>query len=144
MLFRSEWMLCHPANRAIAVEVKPDRASRIARNALSFGLSDLVIIENEAPDALQNLPQPDAIFIGGGGTDPHVIDTALAALKPGGRLVVNAVTIETQADLMKRQIDLGGSLTKIDVARAAPVGPFHGWRAAMSVIQWTFVKEHAS
>lgn len=119
-----EWMLCHPANRAIAVEVKPDRASRIARNALSFGLSDLVIIENEAPDALQNLPQPDAIFIGGGGTDPHVIDTALAALKPGGRLVVNAVTIETQADLMKRHIDLGAHSQKLMLRAPIPWGPF--------------------
>ncbi|MBW8617955.1 MAG: precorrin-6y C5,15-methyltransferase (decarboxylating) subunit CbiE [Hyphomicrobiales bacterium] len=139
-----EWMLCHPANRAIAIEVRPDRAQRITRNALSFGLPELLVIEDEAPDALKDLPQPDAIFIGGGGTDPRVIDTALAALKTGGRLVVNAVTIETQADVMKRHVEQGGTLIKIDIARADPVGPFHGWRASMPVIQWTFVKDHVS
>jgi precorrin-6Y C5,15-methyltransferase (decarboxylating) len=73
-----------------------------------------------------------------------VIDTALAALKTGGRLVVNAVTIETQADVMKRHVEQGGTLIKIDIARADPVGPFHGWRASMPVIQWTFVKDHVS
>ena len=73
-----------------------------------------------------------------------MIDHALAALKSGGRLIVNAVTLETQADLMKRHVEFGGTLIKIDIARADPVGPFHGWRAAMPVIQWTFVKEHAS
>ena len=139
-----EWMLCHKANRAIAIEVRPDRAARITRNALAFGLTELMVIEDEAPDALQNLPQPDAIFIGGGGTDPRVIDQALAALKPGGHLVVNAVTIETQADLMQRHVANGGNLIKIDIARADPVGPYHGWRASMPVIQWTFVKEHSS
>ena len=139
-----EWMLCHPSNRAIAIEVRPDRAARITRNALAFGLTELMVIEDEAPDALKDLPQPDAIFIGGGGTDPRVIDQALAALKPGGHLVVNAVTIETQADLMQRHVAHGGTLIKIDIARADPVGPFHGWRASMPVIQWTFVKEYAS
>jgi precorrin-6Y C5,15-methyltransferase (decarboxylating) len=139
-----EWMLCHPSNRAIAIEVRPDRAHRITRNALAFGFPDLRVIEDEAPDALKGLPQPDAIFIGGGGTDARVIDHALAALKIGGRLVVNAVTIETQADLMKRHVTQGGTLIKIDIARADPVGPYHGWRASMPVIQWTFVKEAAS
>ena len=73
-----------------------------------------------------------------------MIDQALAALKPGGHLVVNAVTIETQADLMQRHVANGGNLIKIDIARADPVGPYHGWRASMPVIQWTFVKEHSS
>ena len=137
-------MLCHKVNRAIAIEVRPDRAARITRNALAFGLTELMVIEDEAPDALKDLPQPDAIFIGGGGTDPRVIDQALAALKPGGHLVVNAVTIETQADLMQRHVANGGNLIKIDIARADPVGPYHGWRASMPVIQWTFVKEQTS
>ena len=139
-----EWMLCHPHNRAVAIEVKPDRAARITRNALTFGVPELQIIDGEAPEALKGLPAPDAVFIGGGGTDPHVIDHALAALKSGGRLIVNAVTLETQADLMKRHVEFGGTLIKIDIARADPVGPYHGWRASMPVMQWTFVKEHTS
>jgi precorrin-6B C5,15-methyltransferase / cobalt-precorrin-6B C5,C15-methyltransferase len=135
-----EWMLRHPSNRAIAIEPRADRAARIARNALAFGVPELRIVEGSAPDALANLAPPDAIFIGGGGTDPAVIDTAWDRLPEGGRLVANAVTLETQADLMRRYTMLGGTLGKIEVSRADPVGPFHGWRASMPVIQWVIVK----
>ena len=135
-----EWMLRHPANRAIAVEPRKDRVERILRNALSLGVPELRIIEGKAPEALTGLPSPDAIFIGGGGTDPSVIDAAWAALPDGCRLVANAVTIETQADLMRRHVAMGGTLSKIEVSRADPVGPFHGWRASMPVIQWVIVK----
>jgi len=135
-----EWMLHHPSNRAIAIEPRSDRAERIARNALALGVPDLKLIEGSAPNALQGLPKPDAIFIGGGGTDPDVINAAWQALPEGGRLVANAVTIETQADLMRRYATIGGTLSKIEVSRADPVGPFHGWRASMPVIQWVIVK----
>lgn len=135
-----EWMLRHPANRAIAVEPRKDRAERMMRNALSLGVPELQIIEGKAPEALSGLPSPDAIFIGGGGTNPSVIDAAWAALPEGCRLVANAVTIETQADLMRRHVAMGGTLSKIEVSRADPVGPFHGWRASMPVIQWVIVK----
>ena len=135
-----EWMLRHPANRAIAVEPRKDRAERILRNALSLGVPELQIVEGKAPEALLGLPSPDAIFIGGGGTDQTVIDAAWAALPDGCRLVANAVTIETQADLMRRHVTMGGTLSKIEVSRADPVGPFHGWRASMPVIQWVIVK----
>jgi len=135
-----EWMLRHPSNRAIAIEPRADRAERIARNALTLGVPDLKLIQGSAPEALQGLPTPDAIFIGGGGTDPEVIDAAWRALPEGGRLVANAVTIETQADLMRRHVAIGGTLSKIEISRADPVGPFHGWRASMPVIQWVIVK----
>jgi len=138
-----EWMLRHPANRAIAIETRADRAARIGRNALELGAPDLRIVEGAAPAALVGLPTPDAIFIGGGGTDAGVLDAAFAALPEGGRLVVNAVTLETQAEIMRRLVALGGSLTKIEIARADPVGPFHGWRAAMPVMQWSIVKGEA-
>ena len=135
-----EWMLRHPANRAIAIETRADRAARIARNALELGAPELRVVEGAAPDALKGLPTPDAIFIGGGGTDAGVLDAAWSALPEGGRLVVNAVTLETQAEIMRRHVAMGGELTKIEIARADPVGPFHGWRAAMPVMQWSIVK----
>ena len=138
-----EWMLRHPANRAIAIETRADRAARIGRNALELGVPELRILEGAAPAALAGLPTPDAIFIGGGGTDAGVLDAAFAALPQGGRLVVNAVTLETQAEIMRRHVALGGSLTKIEIARADPVGPFHGWRAAMPVMQWSITKGQA-
>ncbi len=135
-----EWMLRHPANRAIAIETRADRAARIGRNALELGVPELRVVEGAAPDALADLPTPDAIFIGGGGTDAGVLDAAWAALPEGGRLVVNAVTLETQIEIMRRHVALGGDLTKIEIARADPVGPFHGWRAAMPVMQWSIVR----
>ena len=69
-----------------------------------------------------------------------MLDAAFAALPEGGRLVVNAVTLETQGEIMRRHVAMGGSLTKIEIARADPVGPFHGWRAAMPVVQWVVTK----
>jgi precorrin-6Y C5,15-methyltransferase (decarboxylating) len=86
------------------------------------------------------LPTPDAIFIGGGSTGDGVIDAAWAALQSGGRLVVNGVTIETQAELTRRFKAEGGELISIQISRADPVGGYHGMRPALPVTQWSVVK----
>lgn len=135
-----EWMLADPANRAIAIEPHPARLARIARNAAALGVPDLVVAAGAAPAALAGLPTPDAIFIGGGATNQGVIDAAWAALRPQGRLVINGVTIETQAELSRRLTAWGGRLITIQIAQADPVGRFHGLRPAMAVIQWAAVK----
>ena len=135
-----EWMLAHPANRAQAVERHPERAARIRRNAAAFGVSDLAVVEGAAPDALAGLPAPDAVFVGGGATGMGVLDACVAALRAGGRLVVSAVTIETQALVIARFGRDGGRLATLSVAEADPVGTFHGWRPAMPVTHWTWVK----
>jgi precorrin-6Y C5,15-methyltransferase (decarboxylating) len=135
-----EWMLSDPSCRAIAIEARADRAGRIERNALSLGVPGLKIIEGDAPAAFAGLPAPDAIFVGGGATDPRVIDQALLALKPQGRLVVNAVTLETQALLMAQRGNHGGDLIQLSIARLDEVGTFHALRPAMAVLQWTWVK----
>ena len=93
-----------------------------------------------APQALADLPAPDAIFIGGGASAPEMIERAIAALAPGGRLVANAVTLETQAACVDWRDRHGGELAQIAVAHAEPVGRFSGWRAAMPVVQWRLVK----
>ncbi len=135
-----EWMLADPGNRAVAIEARHDRAARIARNALAFGVPSLSVVAGEAPQALADLPAPDAIFIGGGAGAPQMIERAIDALSSGGRLVVNAVTLETQAALVDWRARHGGELTQIAVAHAEPVGRFSGWRAAMPVVQWRFIK----
>jgi precorrin-6B C5,15-methyltransferase / cobalt-precorrin-6B C5,C15-methyltransferase len=135
-----EWLLCDPANQAIAIEARTDRAGRIALNALSLGVPQLEIITGTAPEAFVNLPQPQAIFVGGGASDTHLLDTAFAALPSGGRLVVNAVTLETEAELIRRFKAQGGDLVRLDVARAEPLGSFHGWRPALPVTQWSVTK----
>jgi precorrin-6Y C5,15-methyltransferase (decarboxylating) len=135
-----EWMLADPSLKAIAVEGHPERAARIARNARNFGVPGLAVVEGTAPVALAGLAAPDAVFIGGGGSEAGVMEAAIAGLKPGGRLVANAVTTEMEAVLLAHHARLGGSLIRIDIARAAPVGQMTGWRPAMPVTQWRWVK----
>ncbi|RUX29452.1 precorrin-6y C5,15-methyltransferase (decarboxylating) subunit CbiE [Mesorhizobium sp. M7A.F.Ca.US.011.01.1.1] len=135
-----EWMLAHPSMRAIAIEADPIRAARIGRNAAACGVPGLVVVEGAAPKALARLDTPDAIFIGGGGSDTGVLNAAIKALPPGGRLVANAVTLEMEALLLARHVSLGGDLTRIAISRASPVGAMQAWRPAMPVTQWSWVK----
>jgi precorrin-6Y C5,15-methyltransferase (decarboxylating) len=135
-----EWMLADPSLRAIAIEPRPERAARIRRNATALGVPALEVVEREAPAALENLPRPDAIFVGGGASEKGVLDAAAAALHSGGRLVVNAVTLATESLLIERRALLGGELTRIAIARAGPLGGRTGWRPAMPVTQWAWVK----
>ncbi|WP_421950736.1 precorrin-6y C5,15-methyltransferase (decarboxylating) subunit CbiE [Pelagibacterium sp.] len=135
-----EWMLSDPSLSAIAIEADPVRSARIADNAALMGVPGLTIRVGRAPQVLEKLEQPDAIFIGGGGTEDGVIDAAIAALKPGGRLVANAVTLEMEALLALLHQQMGGSLTRIQIARAEPLGTMSGWRPAMPVTQWVWAK----
>jgi precorrin-6Y C5,15-methyltransferase (decarboxylating) len=108
-------------------------------NALALGTPRLEIIEGRAPEAFAGLPAPDAIFIGGG-MDSAVFEAAFAALKPLGRLVANAVTLESEAQLIALHKAHGGDLAKISVMRAEPVGRLTGWRPSMPVTQWSMIK----
>lgn len=135
-----EWMLCDPAMRAIAIEGNAERAARIGRNAAAFGVPGLVVVQGSAPAALEGLATPDAIFVGGGGTDAGVMDAAIAALKPGGRLVANAVTLEMEALLLAKHAALGGELLRIAISRETQIGSMSGWRPAMPVTQWSWAK----
>ena len=133
-----EWMRAHPANRAIAIEPREDRRALIARNAAALGVPALEIVAGSAPDALAALPAPDAVFVGGGVSGPGVVDACVAALRPGGRLVAHAVTVETEAVLAAWHAKLGGSLTRIAIQRAEPLGSFTTWRPALPVTQWSY------
>jgi precorrin-6B C5,15-methyltransferase / cobalt-precorrin-6B C5,C15-methyltransferase len=135
-----EWMLRHCANRAVAVEERQDRAERIARNRAALGVPALEIVNGKAPGALSGLPAPDAVFIGGGASEEGVFGACWAALKSGGRLVVNGVTIETEQRLAGLFMRHGGTLKRIALSRAEPVGGMHGWRAAIPVTQWRVTK----
>jgi precorrin-6Y C5,15-methyltransferase (decarboxylating) len=135
-----EWMLADPTLCAIAIEAQAERAERIGRNAASFGVPGLGIVQGAAPDALAGLPVPDAIFVGGGASDAGVLDAVEAALRDGGRLVVNAATLQTEALLLARYSALGGELIRIAIARAEPVGGMTAFRPALPVTQWRWVK----
>ncbi|MGA9605255.1 MAG: precorrin-6y C5,15-methyltransferase (decarboxylating) subunit CbiE [Methyloceanibacter sp.] len=135
-----EWMLAHPSMRAAAIEARADRAARINRNAAALGVPGLEVVEGQAPEALSGLAPPDAIFVGGGASEEGVLDAAIAGLRSGGRLVANAVTLQTEALLIARHAELGGTLTRIAISRADAVGGKTAWRAAMPVTQFVWVK----
>lgn len=134
-----EWLLCHPSLRAIGIEERPERAARAARNAAVLGAPDLEIVTGRAPAALKDLPAPDAIFLGGGLGD-GVLDAAWSALKPGGRMVANAVTIEGEHGLFAAYRKHGGELSRIALARVHEIGTLHGWRPAMPITHWRVTK----
>ncbi|MFL6156711.1 MAG: precorrin-6y C5,15-methyltransferase (decarboxylating) subunit CbiE [Marmoricola sp.] len=131
-----EWLRAHPTTRAVAVETDPARAARITRNARALGVPRLAVVTGAAPAALADLPAPDAVFIGGGASRDGVLDAALAALAPGGRLVVHGVTHQTESLLIARYADLGGELTRLQVESAAPIGTFTGWTPARAITSW--------
>lgn len=135
-----EWMRSDRRCRAIAIEQHPMRLRSIAENAIGLGTPDLKIIAGAAPVALQGLPAPDAIFIGGGLTTPELFETCWQALRPGGRLVANAVTVESEQLLFQWQQQWGGELSRIAIQRAEPVGKFLGWKAMAPVTQWSVIK----
>jgi precorrin-6Y C5,15-methyltransferase (decarboxylating) len=135
-----EWMLADPAMRSVAVEQREDRAARIRRNAAAFGVPSLDVVEAIAPAALTTLEPPHAVFIGGGGGEGGVFEVVARALRPGGRLVINAVTLETETQLLARHAAFGGELVRIALSRAEPLGGKSGWRPAMPVTQWRWNK----
>jgi precorrin-6B C5,15-methyltransferase / cobalt-precorrin-6B C5,C15-methyltransferase len=135
-----EWMRSNSRCKAIAIEQHPTRLQFIADNATTLGTPNLRIITGEAPEALKDLPTPDAIFIGGGLTTENLFETCWQALRTGGRMVVNAVTVEGEQKILEWHGELGGELTRIAIQRAEPVGKFLGWKAIAPVTQWSVVK----
>jgi precorrin-6Y C5,15-methyltransferase (decarboxylating) len=135
-----EWLLADSSLDAIAIEARPERAARIRRNAGQLGVPGLKVVEGSVPLALAGLAAPDAVFIGGGAGDAGVLDGALAALPSGGRLVVNAVTLETEAILLARHAKLGGDLVRISIERPGAVGRFTAWRPAIPLLHWRYEK----
>lgn len=134
-----EWMRAAPDARAIGIEPRADRRAMAAANALALGTPRLELIGGKAPDSLNGLEAPDAVFIGGG-LSAEVFAAALAALKPLGRLVANAVTLESEHVLLALHAAHGGDLVKLAVSRAEPVGRLHGWKPLMPVTQLSLVK----
>jgi len=133
-----EWLLRHPSLKAIGIEDQPERAGRAARNAAALGTPDLLIVQKRAPEAFADLPRPDAVFIGGGLSDPGVFEAAWSALKSGGRLVANAVSLQSEARLIAFFQRHGGELVRLEVARAGKAGSggVFVWRPAAPIVQW--------
>ncbi|MEA2419207.1 MAG: precorrin-6B C5,15-methyltransferase / cobalt-precorrin-6B C5,C15-methyltransferase [Thermoleophilaceae bacterium] len=132
-----EWLRAEDTARAIAIEARADRAERVLANARRLGVPRLEVRQGDAPAALDGLDAPDAVFVGGGVTQPGLIERCWSALRPGGRLVANAVTLEGQAVLLEARAAHGGQLVRIGLEHAEPVGGFTAWRAQLPVVQWS-------
>ncbi|KNC06740.1 bifunctional cobalt-precorrin-7 (C(5))-methyltransferase/cobalt-precorrin-6B (C(15))-methyltransferase [Pseudomonas sp. RIT-PI-a] len=135
-----EWMRAHPSCRAIAVESDEGRQAFIEHNRDALGVPGLQLVRGRAPGALAGLPAPDAIFVGGGVTRENVLADCWAALKPGGRLVANAVTLQSELALVQWRERYGGDLTRLHIAQAAPLGEFDTWRQALPITLLDTVK----
>lgn len=136
-----EWLRAEPTARAIAVEARADRAARIAANARRLGVPALELREGRAPAALEGLDAPDAVFVGGGLAAGGLLERCWAALRPGGRLVANAVTIEGERALHAARARHGGELLRLATSRPEAVGGYESWRPQLPVVQWSARKE---
>ena len=128
-----EWMRTYPSCRTLAIEADAGRQQLIEHNRDALGVPGLQLIRGKAPQALEGLERPDAVFIGGGVTREGVLDTCWQQLKPGGRLVANAVTLQSEMLLMSWRERHGGELTRIHIAQAQPLGEFDTWRQALPI-----------
>jgi precorrin-6Y C5,15-methyltransferase (decarboxylating) len=133
-----EWLRSHPSTQATAFEAHPLRADRVRSNAAALGVDRLRVVEGRAPDALEGQPAPDAVFIGGGLSDA-VLNALWSMLPTSTRLVANAVTLESEALLAAWHASKGGTLLRIELSEAAPLGSRRGWRASYPVVQWSVV-----
>jgi precorrin-6B C5,15-methyltransferase / cobalt-precorrin-6B C5,C15-methyltransferase len=135
-----EWLLSAPATRAFGLEADTTRAARARANADTFGLAHrYTVTEAKAPDGLGLLPRPDAVFIGGGASEALLV-TLWPLLPPGTRLVANAVTLESEALFTQWSATKGGTLLRIELAEAQPLGRKRGWQPMRPVVQWSVTR----
>jgi precorrin-6Y C5,15-methyltransferase (decarboxylating) len=135
-----EWLRASEGGAAVAIERQPDRAAMIARNAAALGVPCLRIVAGPAPQALAGLDPPDAIFVGGGIGEPELLPALWNALRPRGRLVANVVSLAGERVLLDWQARRGGTLTRIAVSHAAPLGMQQAWRPLLQVTQFAAAK----
>lgn len=134
-----EWLLAGGA-RVEALEADPTRAARARGNVEAFGLSHRHrLTEARAPEGLEGLPKPDAVFIGGGASDA-VLSALWDRIPPGTRLVMNAVTLETEALVLDWSTRHGGHLLKIELSEPTAIGRKRGWKAALPILQWSVTR----
>jgi precorrin-6B C5,15-methyltransferase / cobalt-precorrin-6B C5,C15-methyltransferase len=134
-----EWLLAGGA-RVLALEADPVRAARARGNAAAFGLAHRhQLVEARAPEGLNGLPVPDAVFVGGGASEA-LLARLWEVMPPGCRLVLNAVTIETEALVLDWSARHGGQLLKIELAEPVAIGRKRGWRSSLPILQWSVVR----
>ncbi len=135
-----EWLRTHPSCSATAIERHAGRIAMMRDNAANLGVPQLGVVDGDAPAAFEGLPQPDAVFVGGGTSSPEVMTACWQAVRAGGRMVANAVTLEGEQALMDWHARHGGDLSRLSVAHAQPIGRFNGWSPLRTVTQLSIRK----
>jgi precorrin-6Y C5,15-methyltransferase (decarboxylating) len=116
--------------QVIAIDKDPHAIAHIKENVGRFGVANVEVIAGEAPEILAGLRDPDRIFVGGsGGSLTDILATALKRLRPGGRLVVNCITLETftRAWSWFAANQVAAEATSVQLAHAQPLGNMHSW-----------------
>jgi precorrin-6Y C5,15-methyltransferase (decarboxylating) len=139
-----EWLRAEVTGRAVAIEAREDRAERIAANASRLGVPRLELRRGRAPEALEELEAPDAVFLGGGLTEPGLLERCWRSLRPDGRMVAHAVTLEGEGELLAAHGAHGGELVRVEISHAEPLGSFTSWAPRRPVTQWAARKEEGS
>ncbi|HHS82574.1 MAG TPA: precorrin-6y C5,15-methyltransferase (decarboxylating) subunit CbiE [Devosia sp.] len=138
-----EWMRAAAGARATCVEINSERCANIRHNAGALGVPALEVVCADSAQWLASRDVstlPDAIFLGASLTDEPLFETCLKALRPGGRLVANAVTVAAQQALLARQARLGGELSSLSVASLGSIGSHRAMKPALPVLQWCLTK----
>ena len=135
-----EWMRAARDTKAVAFEKEGPRLQMIAANASALGVPSLEIVAGEAPDSFGKRTPPDAVFLGGDVGNDDLFDACWSALKPGGRLVANAVTLDAEHALYSRHLQLGGELTRIEISALDRIGGHRAFKPRMAVTQWVVTK----
>jgi precorrin-6Y C5,15-methyltransferase (decarboxylating) len=131
-----DWLKANPHGRVVAFESHPGRREFIASNAERHDVADRIDVKGEVPESFAQVPAPDRIFIGGGLT-AELLEDCLERLAAGGRLVANAVTLESESVLMAAYSELGGELRRIQWETAGALGGKSGWSPSRTIMQWT-------
>jgi precorrin-6B C5,15-methyltransferase / cobalt-precorrin-6B C5,C15-methyltransferase len=133
-----EWCRSWCGCTAIAFERDERRRLNVGFNAAAYGVS--IEPRGEAPEEFDGAAAPSAIFIGGGLTQPGLLDACLEQLPSGGRLVANAVTVESEAIVAQAYSHLGGKLQRFAHYQGESLGGFTSWGPQRPVTQWTLAK----
>lgn len=115
-----EWARWNPLGSVYAVECHPERLEHLGINRDRFGVvSNLYMVPGHAPDALADLPDPNAVFIGGSsGSLREMLNAVWARLRSGGRLVASAVTEDSRVELHTFVGDRAAEWTELSIARS--------------------------
>lgn len=131
-----EWCRSGNGCGAVAFESDAGRRERISANARAFGID--LDVRGAAPEEFPGV-DPDVVFVGGGLTKPGLLSACLDRLKPGGRLLANTVTAESEAVLVDWYGRIGGELRRFQHYRGEPLGEFTAWRPQLPITQWSVV-----